>query len=229
MGLKLPPDRLYNRAIIAFNCVVLALWLYIEGLIVYYIYKNVYTGATFNLNAVSIYGLWSSVENAFKLATVVHSLNIFYVYFGTEYDKKCLYMTLFHHVKGYIMYFISFNLLKETLEPRWALVNICIWTSLNILHCINAINFKRQQRSEFLEWIYQKMFITMFPLLTLSELLIINRSAPFLKEMEKFREFPSRMPNPYNFQIDLYIVYQCLPPALIVSSIVVYLNRIKFT
>nr|PVC51082.1 glutaminyl-tRNA synthetase [Theileria orientalis] len=221
-------DALIKNLGLIHNTVVLAGWLYVELLVLYVFHKHLYNGKKIDFRIFNKINMWRNVSQEYKIVVLANSLNLLFLPDSKRERKEFMWL-LFSHSKAALMYFVAFKLLGEDANRQWSMMNLLTFKLLSLVDTLNRFSNFVEQKIEFLEWLHHMLFMVLYPLITLSEMMLVTSSFKFLKRFDRYKLFPSPMPNRYNFYVNLHHLYRLLPGPMFIYSAIFYFTKCKHT
>ncbi|KAK1444644.1 hypothetical protein BgAZ_105500 [Babesia gibsoni] len=218
--LPLQRRRWYQHLVSLHYVLALFIWLTVESLLVIFLVRHVEgAGDLFkSLPKVEAEALWLYVQPLFQCGLLIQNVAIVYSIIEGECRGARLCFDLEECVRAIAVYFIAIPVLNNKLDKRSLLVVLNSWTLLNIFRSLKTIYNHKYVENVFITWTSHKSYV---------EMDLVRKSAKILKEMPMTRAYPSRMPNAYNFQFDMYQLYYVLPFLMVPFSAAYYVYRLQ--
>jgi very-long-chain (3R)-3-hydroxyacyl-CoA dehydratase len=151
--------------------------------------------------------LWNSLRVPLLFAQTLSLLEVANSFLGiTPSDGITTMVQVFSRL--HIIYFI-WRLIPNSRESLAFSVTVAAWTSTELIrysYYTCQILFSHQ-KIFLLKWLRYSLFILAYPLGILGEMRCIWVSFSFLRKTAHLRAYPKAMPNFFNFQMDLFLVY----------------------
>ncbi|EDO08202.1 Protein tyrosine phosphatase-like family protein [Babesia bovis T2Bo] len=227
---QLPPRTTwYGKLVLLHYISSLCIWLSVELLLLTYFLRlekgkwpSITTIANTNPSE-----FWNYIRPFFQCGLIAQCLTAVYAFFDGQVKGALCLLALEQCIRVVAVYFTALPLLKGAVSLRALLIVVSGWTLLSILRCLDALYARKGSRHGILEWISHKVFLLLYPLIAFEELFLLRTSATLLQTNPLAREFPSRMPNIYNFEIDVYLIYNVLPFVMVPSALIFYCLKLR--
>lgn len=221
--------RWYQHMVSLHYVIALCVWLSVVSLQVTFLLRNGkgYIIALRSLNEIDAQSLWLHMCPLFQCAVVLQALTSVYTLLEDNYKGGKHFLIFEQVVRVYSVYFVAIPALKEGVLLRSLLIVLNSWTLLNIFRCLKAIYTLQFVENIFVEWCCHKLFLLLYPLITFAEVNLVRSASKILKDMPAMRSYPSPMPNMYNFNCDLYVIYVCLPFVMVPCSVFYYIYKLQ--
>ncbi|ORM41905.1 uncharacterized protein BXIN_0469 [Babesia sp. Xinjiang] len=170
---------------------------------------------------------WAYIRPLFQCGLIAQCLTSIYAFLDGERRAALIGIALEQCIRVVAVYFVALPVLRGSVSIRSLLILVSGWTLLNILRCLDALYARKGARHGMLEWLSHKVFLLLYPLIAFEEICLLRTSTQQLHSVPIAREFPSRMPNIYNFEVDVYSLYRALPFVMAPCSVLFYCLKVQ--
>ncbi|CDR96871.1 membrane protein, putative [Babesia bigemina] len=220
----------YSRLIVLHYVSSLCVWVSVELLLLTFLLRHEegHWPTWESLSRLSPVAFWTYIRPLFQCGLVAQCLMHVYTFLDGACCGASLYLNLEQCVRTFAVYFVAIPLLKEVVPMRSVLLPVSALTLMNILSCLDALYTVRGTCHTVLEWLSHKVVLVLYPLLAFEEIWLVRQAARVVRNVPIARDFPSPMPNAYNFAIDTYYMYSALPLVMLPCSVLYYCYQVRY-